>query len=72
MFLLGLATRFLSFALFEGRLLHLPGYLIDVAVLTAMAFLAYRMTRVRKMVSQYPWLYERVGLFAWRDRRGAE
>ncbi|MGE5765951.1 MAG: DUF6867 family protein, partial [Bacteroidota bacterium] len=23
----------------------------------------------RRMVSQYPWLYERAGLFAWRPAR---
>jgi hypothetical protein len=23
---------------------------------------------VRKMIVQYPWLYERAGLFGWRSR----
>jgi hypothetical protein len=26
------------------------------------------MTQARKMVKQYPWLYERSGLFSWRER----
>ena len=68
--LLGLAARFLIFALFEGKLLSLSGYLADTAVLILVALFAYRTTQARKMVSQYPWLYERAGLFGWR-RKGA-
>ena len=60
----------LVYALFEGTLLSLSGFLIDFVVLTAMALLAYRVTLVRKMVSQYPWRYERVSLFNYRERPG--
>jgi ABC-type uncharacterized transport system permease subunit len=67
--LLGLGDRFLIFSLFEGELLSLSGYLIDSAVLVAISLFAYRLTRARKMVSQYPWIYERAGLLGWRDRR---
>jgi hypothetical protein len=66
--LLGFADRFLTFALFEGELLSLSGYLVDTAVLLVVALFAFRITQVRKMVSQYPWLYERVGLFGWRQK----
>jgi hypothetical protein len=66
--LLGFADRFLAYALFDGRLLSVPAYLIDTATLAAIALLAWRLARVRKMVSQYPWLYERAGLFSWRSR----
>lgn len=66
--LLGLADRFLAFALFEGHLLSLPAYLIDTATLATIALLAWRLARARKMVSQYPWLYERTGPFSWRSR----
>ena len=66
--LLGLGDRFVTFALFEGELLSLSGYIVDTIVLMVIASLAYRMTRARKMVSQYPWLYERSGLFTWRDK----
>lgn len=69
--MLGFADRFLAFSLFGGPLLSLPAYLIDTAALIAIALLAYRMARVRKMVSQYPWLYERAGVFAWRDKSPA-
>jgi hypothetical protein len=63
-----LADRFLAFALFEGSLLSLPAYLIDTATLAAIALLAWRLGRARKMVSQYPWLYERAGPLSWRNR----
>lgn len=68
MFLLGAAARFLIFALFEGKLLSLTGYLASTAVLLVIGFFAYRLTRARKMVHQYPWLYDRAGLFGWRRR----
>lgn len=63
---LGLADRFLGFALFGGRLLSVPGYAVDTAVLLLIALAAYRMTQARRMVTQYPWLYRRAGLFGWR------
>ena len=66
--LLGFADRFLAFALFEGHLLSVAAYLIDTATLAAIALLAWRLARARKMVSQYPWLYERAGPFSWRNR----
>jgi hypothetical protein len=66
--LLGLGDRFLAYALFGGRLLSPAGYLIDTATLAAIALLAWRLGRARKMVSQYPWLYERAGPLAWRSR----
>ena len=66
--LLGLGDRFLIFSLYGGELLSLSGYLIDSAVLVAISLFAYRLTRARKMVSQYPWIYERAGLLGWRDR----
>ena len=66
--LLGLVARFLIFALFEGELLSLSGYLASTALLMAIGIFAYRLTRARKMVHQYPWLYERLGLFGWRRR----
>ena len=66
--LLGCGDRFLVYALFQGRLLLLSGYLGDTAILLAIALVAYRLTRTRQMVSQYPWLYERAGPFGWRER----
>jgi hypothetical protein len=66
--LLGCADRFITFALFDGILVSLSGYVIDTAVIAAIALFAFRVTRVHKMVSQYPWLYEKAGPFAWRDK----
>ena len=66
--LLGFADRFIIYALFEGDLISPTGYLIDTAVIGLIALLALRVTRVRRMVNQYPWLYERAGPLAWRKR----
>jgi len=66
--LLGLASRFLIFSLFDGELLSVTGYVIDTTVLIAIAWFAFRLTRARKMINQYPWLYERSGLFGWKGR----
>jgi hypothetical protein len=68
MLLLGLADRFFHFALFEGSLLSLHYYLVDTAVLIAIALVSYRLKRVQQMVSQYPWLYVRNGPFAWTEK----
>lgn len=69
--LLGLADRFLSWSLFEGELLLLSGYIADSLVLMGIAALAYRLTLAHKMVTQYPWVYERTGLFTWHEKTGA-
>lgn len=65
--LLGLADRFLNFALFEGVLLSPSGYAIDVVLIYLVGFIAYRTTLARMMVRQYPWLYVRSGVFGWRE-----
>jgi hypothetical protein len=50
--------------------LSASGYLIDLVVLLSIGLFAYHATRARKMVSQYPWLYRRSGLFGWRAWHG--
>ena len=67
-FLLGLTDRFLVFALFQGELLSVSGYLIDTAVLIVVALFAYRLNRTARLVTQYPWIYERTGLLSYRER----
>ncbi len=67
--MLGLTDRFLVWGLFGGDGLSVSGYVIDTAYLIAVGFAAYRLTRARRMVTQYPWLYERAGPFGWRDKR---
>jgi hypothetical protein len=66
--LLALGARFISYALFDGELLSPGGYLLGAAVLLLLMFAAFRATLARKMVAQYPWLYDRAGLFGWRER----
>jgi hypothetical protein len=66
--LLAAADRFLLFALFEGALLSLRGFLCAVLPLLLAGFAGYRVTQARMMVRQYPWLYEAAGPFGWRKR----
>ena len=66
--LLGAGDRFLLYALFDGSLLSASGYVLGTLILLALAALAYRITLVRGMVSQYPWLYEAAGPLSWRRR----
>jgi len=66
--LLAVASRFFVYALFDGRMLLVTGYLADAAVLCGLGLLAFRITRVRMMVTQYPWLYERSSPLTYRCR----
>ena len=72
MALLGAAVRFVHFALFGADLLTFVSYVTDTLFLILIACLAWRVTRVTQMVTQYPWLYERVSPFSWRSREKAE
>ena len=70
--LLGLGDRFLVFALFGGELLSVYGFILHTLVIGAIAVVAYRMAKARRMVGQYPWLYDRAGPFGWRERPGGD
>jgi hypothetical protein len=72
LFLLSAAVRFIHFALFEGTLLSLQFYLVDVVVLLCFGGLGYQLTRARQMAGQYAWLYERSGPLSWRPRRSPQ
>jgi uncharacterized protein DUF6867 len=65
--LLGVANRLFQNFLFSNDVLNLVAYVIGTAVLIGAALVAYRATLAHKMVSQYPWLYERAGPFSWRQ-----
>ena len=54
--LLAVVSRFFVYALFDGRMLLLSGYLADAIVLCGLGLIMFRVTRVRMMVTQYPWL----------------
>lgn len=64
--LLGLANRLFQNFLCSNDVINLVAYIIGAAVLTGIAFTAYRATQAHKMVTQYPWLYARAGPFSWR------
>ena len=68
--LMGLAVRFVHFALFQEPLFAPLTLLVETAVLFAVALLAYRRTRALQMVRQYYWLYEANGPLGWRLRAG--
>jgi len=70
--LLGLANRFLTWSLFEGDGLSIPGFLVGTGALMIIGLISFRLTHVARMVSQYPWLYERQGLWGYRRRPGSE
>ena len=70
--LLSLGARFLTFALFDGKLLSLSGYLVSTAVLGLIMVFAWRLYQVQQMLRQYPWLYERRGLLAWGEKKEIE
>lgn len=66
--LLSATLRFLDYALGGGELWSVAGFLLGWAVQFAIAAFAYRLTRARQMVRQYPWLYQRKGLLGWEER----
>lgn len=66
--LLGLAVRFIHFALFEGSILSPQFYFVDTAVLLVVGFIGFQYTRTNQMVTQYYWLYERDSPVSWRSR----
>jgi hypothetical protein len=68
--LIAAAVRFLHYALFSGPLLSPAHYALDGTVLLLFALAGHRIRRARHMSEQYPWLFERAGLFAWRRRSG--
>ncbi|MDA7981476.1 MAG: hypothetical protein MPK06_05670 [Alphaproteobacteria bacterium] len=61
--------RFLVYGLAEGDLLSFPGALLSLLMSCAMFLFAWRRRLARRMVSQYPWLYERAGPLSWRPRK---
>jgi hypothetical protein len=67
--LLAFAVRFIHFALFGGTLLSIQFFLVDFAVLLALASTGFRATRTMQMVGQYSWLYTRSGPLSWRARQ---
>jgi len=65
---LAAGNHFIDCALFGKDWLSYTHYLVDAAVIIGIALFAHRVTLARKMVQQYPWLYQRSGLLSWRAR----
>ncbi|WP_157016550.1 DUF6867 family protein [Mesorhizobium xinjiangense] len=69
MVLLAAATRFIHFALFEGTLLTLHYYTVDLIVLLAIGYAGKRFTRAAQMTTQYGFIFGRSGPFGWTPRQ---
>ena len=64
--LLACVDRFIIYALFQGELLSLRGFITDGITLITIGLLAYRLKLIQQMITQYPWIYERSGLISFR------
>jgi len=71
--LLSVGARITALILFARHLRGLLDESIESLLLALLivgiSAVAYRLTLARKMLLQYPWLYERRGLFGWRAKR---
>jgi hypothetical protein len=70
--ILGLGNRILEMMLYDGSMLSPRAYLVDTAYIIAVMLISYRAALARIMTLQYPWLYERAGLFGWRERAAGQ
>ena len=43
---------------------------IEFAGIAAIGLGSFRLNQVRHMIDQYPWRYERSGVFSWREKKG--
>lgn len=68
MIILGLAVRFIHFALFEGTLLSGYYFVVDFIVILIFAFLGMRFTRAGQIAEQYSFAFTRSGPFGWRQK----
>lgn len=68
--LLALTNRFLAWSLFGSDAGSVAGFIADLVVILLFAYGGFYATRASKMVSQYPWLYERASPFTWRPKQG--
>ncbi|PRD44071.1 hypothetical protein C5748_08525 [Phyllobacterium phragmitis] len=68
---LGIAVRFIHYALFGGNMLSLHYYIVDTIVLIIIGTIGYRYTRTNQMVRQYSWLYEKVSPLSWKEKKGS-
>ena len=71
--LLSLGARLSMLVLFSRHLGSVGNEAIEFVILSVViagcTALAFRLTLARKMVAQYPWLYQRRGLLGWREKQ---
>ncbi|MBV8448375.1 MAG: hypothetical protein JO124_10350 [Hyphomicrobiales bacterium] len=63
---LGVAVRFIHYALFDASLMTFQFYVIDTLLVLLAGFAGFRLTRVKQMSDRYRWLYEATSAFTWR------
>jgi hypothetical protein len=68
---MGLAVRFVHFALFNETLLAPRTYFVETIILLIVSCLSFQRTRAQQMIRQYYWLYEPSGPLSWRLRQDA-
>ena len=68
MLILGLAVRFIHFALFSGTLLSGYYFVVDFIVILLFAFLGMCFTRAGQIATQYSFAFTRSGPFGWRQK----
>jgi Domain of unknown function (DUF6867) len=66
---LGIAVRFIHFALFDASFLTFQYYVIDTLLVLLASFVGFRLTRVKQMTGRYRWLYEATSIFTWKSIR---
>jgi hypothetical protein len=64
---LGVAVRFIHYALFGASFLTPQYYGIDTLLLLLATFAGFRLTRVKQMTTRYRWLYQAAGPFGWKQ-----
>ena len=71
--LLSVGARVMALILFARHLRGPTDEAVELSllalVIVGLTAVAFRLTLARKMPLQYPWLYERRGLFGWREKR---
>lgn len=70
--MLGAVDRFFIWGLFDGDATVVSGFVLDTAFLLIVGTLAWLATRAGRMVSQYPWIYERAGPLSYRRKSGSD
>jgi len=66
--MLAAANHFLDAALFTRAWGSYAHFILDFIIILLITILSYRLTLARKMVRQYPWIYEQAGPLSWRKK----